>query len=429
MSDLRAKLAALGHLAERPADEQPEPPTGVDVAAVLDVAEETAADGPVLVRTKRFATGAPWGDARLSVPRFGAQLQAYVGASLPSPAAGSRVAFIDTETTGLAGGSGTYAFLVGVGMFEDGAFVLRQFFLRGPWVEQPLLASVASLLHGVEAVVSYNGKSFDVPLLAGRFSLHGMPDPLREAPHVDLLHLARRVWRERLPDCSLGEVERGALGMRRSAADVPGHLIPELYFSYLRSGDAAPLKGVLHHNELDICSLAALLARIDDLLEGRVAIGELPWEDLVSLARTLASLGYEAQARELYSAAAHRTAEQPATRDALVNDAWLRAGRLAKRHGDLAAAFEHFRRAADHATTSGGDVAAAIEIAKLFEHQSQQLVDALAWVDHGLHNASGVRDPVARRRLAADLAYRRDRLLRKIAAQDDARAARQASSS
>ena len=429
MSDLRAKLAALGHLAERPADDVVEPPSADVLAAVLDAAEETTTAGPVLVRTTHIDVDAPWGDARLARPRFGARLRAYVGTHLPSSGAASRVVFVDTETTGLAGGSGTYAFLVGIGRFESDAFVLRQFFLRGPWEEPSLLEGLSSLLDGAEAVVSYNGKSFDVPLLAGRFALHGLSDPLRDTPHVDLLHLARRMWRERLPDCSLGEVERGALGMRRSAADVPGHLIPELYFTYLRSGDATPLRGVLHHNELDICSLAALLARVDDLLEGRMSFAVLPWEDLVSLARTLASLGQDAEARELYDLAAQRTENLPSAADTLANDAWLRAGRLAKRHGDLPAAFEHFRRAADHATPSGGEVAAAIEIAKLFEHQSQQLADALAWVDHGLDGTADVRDPRARSRLAADLAYRRDRLLRKIAAQDDARAARQASSS
>lgn len=429
MSDLRAKLAALGHLSDRREDAAREHAPAADLATVLGAAEEAAPSGPVLVRTRRFPVGTPWGEARLAQPRFGARLAGYVGAALPSPAAASRVAFVDTETTGLAGGSGTYAFLVGIARFEDEAFVLRQFFLRGPWEERPLLEAAAELLHGADAVVSYNGKSFDVPLLAGRFALHGMPDPLRATPHVDLLHLARRVWRERLPDCSLGEVERGALGMRRGAEDVPGHLIPELYFSFLRSGDASALTGVLHHNELDICSLAALLARVDDLLEGRVAADALPWVDLVSLARTLAALGDDAQARQLYDFAAGRAADAPAATDALANDAWLRAGRLAKRHGDLAAAFEHFRRAADHPTPGGGEVAAAIEIAKLLEHQSQQVEDALAWVDHGLRGAAAVRDPLARRRLAADLAYRRDRLLRKIAAQEDPRAACQASSS
>ena len=177
-----------------------------------------------------------------------------------------RLLFLDLETTGLAGGAGTYAFLVGCGWFDGATFRLRQFFLSNFGAERALLESVAELAAGTACVVTYNGKSFDLPLMETRFVLQRMHTPFADLPHVDMLHPARRLWREDDVECRLTNLERTLCGHEREE-DVPGFEIPSRYFHYVRSGDARPLEAVLEHNRLDIISLAMFTARASQLLD------------------------------------------------------------------------------------------------------------------------------------------------------------------
>ena len=196
--------------------------------------------------------------------------------------------FLDLETTGLAGGAGTYAFLVGCGWFEPpspkasafapGAsadrsasqaavcFRTRQFFLSDFAAERALLEAVAELVDDVDCLVTYNGKTFDLPLMETRFALQRMETPFAEAAHVDMLHPARRMWRDDEVECRLTYLEQAQCGHEREG-DVPGFEIPSRYFHYVRSGDARPLAAVLEHNRLDIVSLAMLTARASKLLD------------------------------------------------------------------------------------------------------------------------------------------------------------------
>lgn len=178
-----------------------------------------------------------------------------------------RLLFLDTETTGLSGGTGTYAFLVGAGFVEDDRFVVVQHFMRDLDEEGALLAAVAPLLERASAVVTFNGSGFDVPLLETRFILGRRRWPAALV-HMDLLHPARRVWAARFVDCRLSTLEREVLGHRRQH-DVPGSLIPSLYFDYLRRRHAAPLARVFTHNCDDVLSLAALLGWLGHALTRR----------------------------------------------------------------------------------------------------------------------------------------------------------------
>ena len=184
-----------------------------------------------------------------------------------------RLLFIDLETTGLAGGAGTYAFLVGCGWFDGAVFRVRQFFLSGYGAESSLLEGVARLADGVTGIVTFNGKSFDLPLIETRFLFHRRGTPFAGVSHVDMLHPARRLWRAGdheaaggASSCRLSVLEQALCGVVREG-DVPGFEIPGRYFSYVRSGDARPLEAVLEHNRLDIVSLALLTARASKLLE------------------------------------------------------------------------------------------------------------------------------------------------------------------
>jgi uncharacterized protein YprB with RNaseH-like and TPR domain len=180
----------------------------------------------------------------------------------------ARTVFIDLETTGLSGGAGTVAFLVGCGYFDFGAFQVRQFLLTSYASERALLAAVASFFEGVDLIVTYNGKTFDVPVMETRWMFHRLQMPLTEVPHFDMLHPARRLWRMRTgaggaiedSGCRLSTLEQTLFNVTR-VGDVDGFEIPGRFFQFLRSGDPRPLEPVLEHNRLDLVSLAAVMAR------------------------------------------------------------------------------------------------------------------------------------------------------------------------
>jgi len=272
-----------------------------------------------------------------------------------------RAAFIDTETTGLAGGTGTYAFLVGIGYYTDEAFRVRQFFMRDVVEERALLHLVGETLDGFRAVVSFNGRAFDLPLLATRFTLARMAPRLADVPHLDLLFPARRLWRRRLTSCALSSLEANVLGVAREDADVPGWLIPGLYFDYLRTGDARPMKRIFYHNAQDILSLVTLAARLCAALADPLSEeGDLPGSDLHSLGRWYERLSMFQRAEQAYQAALTRPLPT-GVRDAVRRDLSL----LLKRQGrrDEAAAIWHelIQDGHDHKTW------ACVELAKYYE--------------------------------------------------------------
>ena len=178
----------------------------------------------------------------------------------------SRTIFIDLETTGLSGGAGTLAFLVGCGYFDLGAFQVRQFLLTSHSAERALLAAVAEFFEEADLIVTYNGKTFDVPVMETRWMFHRIEMPLDGVPHFDMLHPARRLWKNRAGDgyadagCRLSTLERTLLDVQR-VGDVDGFEIPSRFFRFVRSGDPRPLEPVLEHNRIDLVSLAAVTAR------------------------------------------------------------------------------------------------------------------------------------------------------------------------
>jgi len=172
----------------------------------------------------------------------------------------SRALFLDTETSGLAGGTGTFAFLIGVGFVEEDRFRVTQFLLRNPLEETAMLEELAVLAAGRRDLVTYNGGSFDLPLLETRFALNGVPSPFRGARHLDLLHPARRLFKPRHENARLSTLERELLEVERDD-DIPGDRIPQVFFDFLRYGHHPAMESVLAHNRYDIVTLAALALR------------------------------------------------------------------------------------------------------------------------------------------------------------------------
>jgi uncharacterized protein YprB with RNaseH-like and TPR domain len=204
--------------------------------------------------------------------------------------------FFDLETTGLSGGAGTHAFLVGCGWFDDDRFVTRQFVMTRFADERPMLETVAREIGRAGALVSFNGKSFDAPVLETRYLFHRLQWIGGELPHLDVLHPARQFWKR--DECSLVALERQLIGHRRTG-DVAGFEIPARYFQYVRSGDAGPLAPVLRHNRLDLLSLAALTARLLDLAR-RGPGAARDTREAAALGRVYARAGLDERAYEAY---------------------------------------------------------------------------------------------------------------------------------
>jgi len=282
--------------------------------------------------------------------------------------------FLDTETSGLAGGTGTYAFEVGLGRFTEDGFKLAQFFMRHPGEEAALLAGLTEFMHGMKAVVTYNGKSFDIPLLNTRYTMMGMTSPFGDVDHFDLLPLARRLWRIRLESRTLGNVETQILGVKRGSEEVPGYLIPDMYFEYLKTGDARPLAGIFYHNAIDILSLAGLFSHSAYLLDDPL-LKELQYhEDVVSLARLFESLGDIPQAEALYQKSLTLKLDE-----SLYWDTLSRLSFLQKRMEDWDSALALWEMAAE-----SNLLYAFEELAKYFEHRAKDLEVAQKWTMQAL---------------------------------------------
>lgn len=270
--------------------------------------------------------------------------------------------FLDTETTGLSGSTGVYAFLVGLGRFNGDVFRLSQFFLRHPEEELAHLAAMLEFIGDCRNLVTFNGKSFDIPILTTRCLLHGMGTPFKGMHNIDLLLLARRLWRERLPSRTLLNLEAQILGFTRAEEDVPSWIIPQLYIDYLHTDDARLIRNVFYHNAKDILSMVTLYNHITSLLSLDLTNGELPETatyDLIGIGRIYESVGRLEDAARFYrqSLVSHLS-------ESVYLQILERLSLLYKRLGDWSNAIDLWKQAAQ-----AEQIYAHIELAKYYEHR------------------------------------------------------------
>lgn len=314
--------------------------------------------------------------------------------------------FLDTETSGLAGGTGTYAFMIGLGFRTQSGFRLMQLFMRDPSQEAALLASLSRILSPFKIVVTFNGRGFDIPLLKTRHVLNAIPEPFDALQHIDLLPVARKLWRNRLPSRALKSLEVDILGVPRSAEEVPGYLIPEMYFDYLRSGDARPLSGIFYHNGMDILSLAALFVFVNDLLVDPLHLQSIDSLDLLSIARTHEDLGNIDLAVGLYERAISQGLPLPFFLETL-----HRFAQLYRRQGRWDGAVRLWIKSA----LEYQQIEACVSLAKYYEHQQRDYMEALNWTHTALQLLpNSDMTPPVRMVLQKELKHRGDRLTRKI---------------
>ncbi len=298
-----------------------------------------------------------------------------------------RMLFVDLETTGLAGGAGTYAFLVGCAWYQDGGLRVRQFFLSNFASERVLLEAVGEVAALCGSVGTYNGKSFDLPLIETRFQLHRMETPFAGLPHVDMLHPARRLWRQDPDDnegsCRLGALEEVLCGHVREG-DVPGFEIPSRYFHFVRTGDARGLAAVMEHNRLDLLSLAMLTARASQLLEDGPPAARTSREAL-GMGRLYERSGMNVEAREAFLRAAQHSDADTITRA----EAWRSYAVLSRRERRYAEAAEGWRRILELRRCPPAILREATEaLAVHHEHRARDLEAARAFALQSLSVAA-----------------------------------------
>lgn len=300
----------------------------------------------------------------------------------------ARALFIDTETTGLAGGAGTLPFLIGMAWFEGERLAVEQLLLERPGLEGPMLARLAERLALASVIVSYNGKSFDWPLLRTRFVLNRIAAP-KLAGHLDLLHCARRAFKARLGSMRLLHLEQELFGFER-LDDLPGELIPETYLAFLRGRSCgSTLAPIVAHNQRDLVALPALLGELWQRFSG--AHPHQDARDRLSFAQVAA----RAAASERALSHAHGAVAAD-LRGELSAAAYMLVGTLKLREGDVSAAREAFERAIEASAREHDRARAHLALAKLCEHKTKQYTLALA---HAAHTGPAEGEDASARRV------------------------------
>ena len=292
--------------------------------------------------------------------------------------------FLDTETTGLAGGAGTAAFLIGMGYFYENKYIVEQFFMRDYDEEAAMLNLIAEKAANFDMIVTFNGRSFDLPLLETRMILNRIDPVLNRLKDVDLLHPARRIWGLRLSDCRLGTLEDEVLGFQRAEDDIPGSLIPGIYFDYLQFGNADKLNKVFYHNEKDIVSMVGLLHIEHRYLTNPTIEKEMKPLDLYQMGK------YFERSREWTNALACLEKASPELEGRYKIDSLIRQSMIHKRNGRWAEAVGIWKDLVSE--DAHFSLQPFVELAMYYEHREKKIEIALNFSTNALDKISRRRD-------------------------------------
>ncbi|WP_052339299.1 ribonuclease H-like domain-containing protein [Gorillibacterium massiliense] len=289
--------------------------------------------------------------------------------------------FFDTETTGLGVGAGNVAFMLGIGYYEEAEFIVEQLFIRNPAEELAMLAYFHELASRFSHFVSYNGRTFDWPVLQNRFIMNRLDFTWDNPLHLDFLYPSRSLWRHTMPSCRLGKVEEEQLRVNRDH-DVPGSLAPALYFQYLAEGDPQVMKGVFLHNEMDILSLAGLAIHFGKALLGEWNPFVLEAEELFRLGLWLDKMGKEELAEAMFVLLLRREEEECAPY-------WAPLAAYYKKKKNEPLAISLWHRSAERLTgedggRSFGSPEPFIELAMHYEHKEKDYAAALGFAEEAL---------------------------------------------
>jgi hypothetical protein len=305
--------------------------------------------------------------------------------------------FMDLETTGLSLGTGTYGFLIGLGYFREGTYHIHQLFLRDFDEEPAFLCRAQQIMAPFRHLVTFNGKTFDIPLLEVRFMMCSQPETLREKASWDLLYPARRLWYDRLEDCRLETIERERLGVAREGQDIAGDQIPRTYFRYVHDGDARDMDRIVYHNTMDVLTMTALAVHMDESLKEK----DPARTNLFSVGKYYEKQGIQGMGTEFFEAASSQGPSHQEKDRALFHLAMQH-----RRGGRFEDAVRIWKGLVER--EGYGFLACCVEIAKHLEHRTREYDQAIGLVLHALERVGPEED-----RVRADLDKRLSRLKRK----------------
>jgi hypothetical protein len=287
--------------------------------------------------------------------------------------------FLDTETTGLTGGTGTFVFMVGLGFFQQDGFLIQQFFMRDYSEERASLLLMRDLLESFQFLVTFNGRHYDIPLLETRFILSRIASKIKEMPNFDLLYPSRKIWKGAYENCRLVTLESKLLGMERSD-DIPSEWIPSLYFDYIQTGDARKIHRVFYHNQMDILSMVALSGRIHLIYHDPQAAQPRKGIEHFSLGRLFWDHGYHEKAIPCFEIALKRCD------DDLGWDVMKWLSMAFKKTGQEEKAKSLWEEMMSWPYQK--DPFPYIELAKYYEHRLKDWEKSIAYVDKALEQVS-----------------------------------------
>lgn len=317
------------------------------------------------------------------------------------------ILFIDTETTGLAGGTGTYAFMIGLGFLNGQQFQTVQLFMPGFGDEPALLSVLGDYISKYKYLVSFNGKTFDIPLLQTRHQMVGIKDPFANKPHVDLLHPSRAIWKKRLSSCSLQSIESHIFNFVRED-DIPGEMIPEIYFNFVRKGDASLIGKVFFHNELDVVSMMTLINVVGSVFDNPDSNHFNEPIEQLCVGKYLANKGF------INDSLAYCARAKDTPNKKMRDEASFTLGSLYKKLGDIDGAIFHY---GDIEQNGAQKINALIEQAKHFEHKAKDLQKALEFTTKAIdliREVEMLEGGLLTNDAKTALIHRQDRLLKKI---------------
>ncbi|MFD2612155.1 ribonuclease H-like domain-containing protein [Paenibacillus gansuensis] len=349
--------------------------------------------GPFLIREVKYPLGHQHGHYTLDkLIRRASELT--LTDSL-EPLRHDRMLFFDTETTGLGIGAGNVPFMIGIGFYTEEHFIVEQLFIRNPAEETAMLVYLQEKLGRYTHLVSYNGRTFDWPIVMNRYVMNRLRFQTNHVRHLDLLYPSRSLWRDTLESCRLGVVEEERLGIERGH-DVPGSMAPALYFQYLATGDSSVLEGVFRHNERDIVTLACLSAHF-----GRLLSGDVPWEQLQPEELYRIGLWFgKAEKQELSAEAFRRLTALP---DKQAASYYIPLAEIHKKQGNYDAAVELWLKyIGSSGKSSFHSLEPYVELSMYYEHRCKDYMLALYYAEE-----------------AADIASRRQSLSRRDKKQRD----------
>lgn len=397
--DLRSKLGLYKENNTKPEIKKVE--TKAENTFVGGVVRENE-DGSYMILEQKFPAAYLYGGFGLGEALLAdsASLQKLGGTDADSLSAADLL-FLDTETTGLSGGTGTVAFLIGTGFFEEDCFVMRQYFMRDYDEEPAVLRTLNESLSRFKGLVTFNGKSFDWNLLQSRFTFNRIKPAKRDPLNVDLLFPARRIWGLKLESCSLTSLEENILSEFR-AGDIPGALIPSIYFKYLEDRDTSDIIKVIKHNELDILAMVALVRKMSQMLETPFSEDHGDYERL-GLGKIFEISGELDNSIDCFESCGR--SESILVRSASVR----RLTKYYKKNGDFDRAMTHWQYSSGE--QGGLSLFSMIEMAKYYEHREKDIPKALCIVEKALEMCR--KTGLDNTNYLKELGKRRERLKRK----------------